>query len=309
MSGIHSTLEVLRDAEKPLTAAAIRSLSDITKPEMIILAAHWETIPNERRHTLIARFGELTETNFDLNFSAVTEHALNDQDEDIRREAVEALWYDEEPSLLRKLITLARKDVSDGVREAAVSAIGRFILLGELGKIGPTLAKDAQDLALALYNDVDETIEIRRRAIEALGNCTRQGVADLIQEAYDSDDSRMQASALHAMGSSCDPDWGSVILDELRSEEPEMRYEAAHAAGELQLEEAIPALAELLEDEDREIRESAVWALGEVGGSAARTLLENAHENAELAGDEEMVDAIQEALESASLVGEDLLID
>jgi HEAT repeat protein len=309
MASIQKTIEMLRDSETTITAEAIRSLSDLSAAEMLILASQWESIPAERRQTLITRLGELSETNFDLNFSTVARHALTDSDEQVRVAAIEALWYDEEPVLLRYLIEMAKNDESDEVRAESISAIGRFILLGELGKIGTTQSREAQDLAIRIYNDVDEPIAVRRRAIEALGNCTRAGVSDLIQEAYDADDVAMKASAVHAMGRSCDEDWSDVILEELRSDEPELRYEAARAAGELELKEAIPTLSVLLEDPDREIRENAVWALGEIGGNAARHLLENALERAQVEGDDELSEAIEEALETSSLVGEDMLFD
>jgi HEAT repeat protein len=134
-------------------------------------------------------------------------------------------------------------------------------------------------------------------------------VPELIQEAYEADDLKMRASAVHAMGRSYDQDWGEIILDELLNEEPEMRYEAARAAGELELEEAIPTLGQLLMDEDREVTENAIWALGEIGGDAARRLLEDVLERAEIMDDTELLEAIEEALDSSSLVGRDLEFD
>lgn len=309
MASIQKTIEMLRDTDATITAEAIRGLSDLSYAETLVWAGHWETIPTERRLTLITRLGELSETNFDLNFSALARHALKDSDEEVRVAAIEALWYDEEPVLLRQLTEMAVRDDSDEVRAAALSEIGRFLLLGEYGKIGATQSREAQDLAIRLYNDVDEPTIVRRRAIEALGNCTRAGISDLIQEAYESEDVAMKASAVHAMGRSCDSDWSDAVLEELRSDEPELRYEAARAAGELELKEAIPTLSILLDDMDREIRENVVWALGEIGGNAARHLLENALERAQAEDDEEMSEAIEEALETASLVGEDMLFD
>lgn len=309
MPSFQKTLDVLRDNDSPLTADAVRTLSDISNAEMLVLAAEWNTISAERRATVMERLGELSETNFDLNFATVTRHALHDDDDDVRAAAVEALWYDEDPTLISTLSDLARSDDSDTVRAGALVALGRFILLGELGKIGATYARQAQDVALSIYNDVDDVPDVRRRAIEALGNCTRDGVSELIHEAYEADDIQMKASAVHAMGNSCDPDWVDIIIEELRSDEPELRYEAARAAGQLELDEAIPLLSILLEEPDREIKESAIWALGEIGGNAARHLLENAIESAEFEGDDELVEAIQESLEASSLVGQDLLIE
>jgi HEAT repeat protein len=302
---IHKTIDLMR-SDKPLTAEAIRSLSDLSSPELILWKAAWPAFPADRRLLLMTRLGESSETNFDLNFSGVARHALIDPDDEIRLAALSALWDDEEPALLILLMRLAQHDDSTEVRAQAVGEMGRFILLGELEKLGSSLTKDAQELAIRIYNDVDEPIEVRRRAIEALGNCTRNGISEMIQDAYDSDEPKMRVSAIHAMGRSYDQDWSEIVLQELDNPDPEIRYEAARAAGELELEEAIPVLGRLLFDEDREVLEVAVWSLGELGGATARRLLETAQEQAEAAGDEGLLEAIDEALDAANFVGQNL---
>ena len=306
---IEKTLRVLRDSDSTITAAAIYSLSDIGDGDLAEFKAGWLSIPTERRLQLLQRLGEISETNFDMNFADVTRLALADADENIRQAGIEALWYDESPNLMRRLMILAKGDEAENVRAEALSALGRFILMGELGTLDAQSAREAQDVALAIYNDPDELTQVRRRAVEALGNCTREGVAELIQEAYDSDELPMKASALFAMGRSCDDDWADLVLQELTAEDPELRYEAARATGDLELEDAIPVLADLLRDDDREVMEMAVWALGEIGGNASRHMLENASEEAEIINDEGLMEAITEALENASLVGESLRFD
>lgn len=309
MAMIDNTISLLRDADQPLTAKAIYSLTDIGSADLNTLKANWNSIPSERRLLLMQRLGEVSETNFDMNFTTVERLALTDSDDEVRQAAIEALWHDETPQLLRTLSDMAQHDPAEAVRAEAISALGRFILLGELGKLDAATTRRTQDLAINIYNDDDQPIEVRRRAVEAIGNCTREEVPELIQEAYESDEPHLRVSAVFAMGRSCDEDWSSVVLNELQSEDPEMRYEAARAAGELGLQDAVPYMAELLADEDREVMEMAVWALGEIGGGEARHLLEDAIERAEINNDEGLMEAIQEALESASLVGEDLIFD
>ncbi len=306
MADLNKTLDALRDLDTPLAAATIYSLSDLSAADLKTLATAWESIPDERRQVLVTRLGEISETNFDLDFAAVGKLALDDSDGDVRATAIEALWYDESPDLLQRMITLAQHDVEESVRAAALVAMGRFIYLGEIESVDEDAARRAQDVALAIYNDVDELTEVRRRAVEALGSATRPDLTEIIQEAYESDEAPMRASALFAMGRSFDQDWAPIVLEELTSDDPEMRYEAARSAGELELEDAIPFLASILLDDDREVIEVAIAALGEIGGGEARALLENAIERAQIAEDEELVEAIQEALELASLVGENL---
>jgi HEAT repeat protein len=208
--------------------------------------------------------------------------------------------------MLRRLLVLASSDISQGVRAAAVSALGQFILQGELGKFDPALARQAENVAIKLYENRSESVDVRRRALEAIANCGRSGIEEMIEQAYRDDNAQMRASAIFAMGRSCDVKWAPVVLRELASDSPEMRYEAARTAGELEIRDAVPRLADLLEDEDREVMEMAVWALGEIGGDDARRLLEDLIEHADSVGDDVLADAIEEALESASLAGADL---
>ena len=297
----------LQDTDHPLAADTIYGLSDLNEADLKRLSAVWGGIAPERRRSLIHRLMEAAETNFDMDFGAVTRLALTDLDDEIRAIAVEATWPDESPDMLRRLIGLASGDIADTVRAAAVSALGQFILLGELGKVDPMLSRQAENVALKLYNDETEAVDVRRRALEAISNCSRAGIDEMIEESYEADDARLRASALFAMGRSCDAKWAEVVLRELESSDPEMQYEAARAAGELELEESIPRLARLLEGEDREVLEMAVWSLGEIGGGQAQRLLDDLIELAESAGDDALVETIKEAMETASLAGEDLV--
>jgi HEAT repeat protein len=306
LNKFEETLRTLSDSDQPLTAAAIYNLSDLDEDSLRQLKSAWGAIPVERRRTLMRRLVEASETNFDLDFGAVTHLALTDLDDEIRETAIEATWIDESPDMLRRLLVLASSDISQGVRAAAVSALGRFILEGELGKFDPALARQAENVAIKLYQNHDESVDVRRRALEAIANCGRSGVEDMIEQAYRDDNARMRASAVFAMGRSCDVKWAPVVLRELESDSPEMRYEAARTAGELEIREAVPHLARMLEDEDREVMEMAVWALGEIGGDDARRLLEDLIEHADSVGDDVLADAIEEALEAASLAGADL---
>jgi HEAT repeat protein len=299
-------LQTLGSAEKPLPAKAIYGLSDLNDADLKRLGAAWGAIPLERRRQLIRRVVEAAETNFDMDFTAVTRLALTDLDDEIREVAVEATWTDESPDMLRRLMTLASGDRSEGVRAAAASALGRYILEGELGKFDPGLARQAENIAIKLYQDESEDVDVRRRALEAIANSGRKGVTEMIEEAYRDDNPRMRTSAIFAMGRSCDSRWSSVVLRELISESPEMRYEAARAAGELELRESVPYLADLLQESDREIMQMAIWALGEIGGTEAQRLLEEMIETADEAGDDDLVEALEEALSSANLVGGDL---
>jgi HEAT repeat protein len=103
------------------------------------------------------------------------------------------------------------------------------------------------------------------------------------------------------MGRTYDSQWDEFVLQQLDSEDPEMTYEAARAAGELEIEEAVPALTRLALDNDREVKEVAIWALGEIGTKESSRILERLATEAKHTNDEELLEAIEDAIGTASL--------
>lgn len=302
------TMALLQNLEAPFTAEAIYALSDLAGEQLTAFRSLWANLPVERRRQLITRLVDTAETNFELDFSSIIHPALDDPDTEVRVSAVEGVLEEAPNSIIERLMRLAQNDPFSEVRAAAARALGQFVLKGELGKLPDALNLRLQDTVLALYRNIHEDLDVRRRALEAAGNCGREGVADLIREAYYADEMSMRVSAVFAMGRSCDDDaWAAIVLDELSSDHPEMRYEAARAAGELELRRALPRLSELAFEDDREIQEMAIWSLGEIGGTAASKVLNQLAELAEESDDDELADAVAEAQGVAALAGDDLL--
>lgn len=300
-------ITVLRDTDAAFTADTFYGLSDLTSDRMETFRDVWEIMSVERRRTLIARLVETAETNFDLDFSAIIFAAIKDSDADVRKAAVEGVLEDSPNRVVEDLMRLAQEDPISDVRAAAAKALTPFVLKGELGKLPEALNLRLQDTVWALHNNLNEALDVRRRALEALSNCGREGVTEMIREAYYADDMPMRVSALFAMGRSCDDAWAPVVLRELSSEYPEMRYEAARAAGELEIRRAVTPLTELAFEGDREIQQMAIWALGEIGGEAARNALNNLAAIADDTGDDDLAEAVAEAQGAAMLVDDDAL--
>ncbi len=301
------TIELLREPEAAFTAEAIYSLSDMHGEHLDQFQQVWPTMAADRRLTLVQRLVETAETNFELDFTAVISAALDDPDREVRLAAVEGVLEEHPHRIVEQVIKLAQDDLSVEVRAAAAQALGQFVLLGELGKLPDTLNERLQDTALVLHRNPHEDREVRRRALEALGNCSREGVAELIRAAYYADDLLMRVSAVFAMGRSYDEVWIPIVMDELSSDEPQMRYEAARAAGELEIRPALPRLVELAYDDDREIQEIAIWALGEIGGQTVDRVLAELAALADTNSDAELAEAVAEAQSAATLSGEELL--
>lgn len=305
---IGETLEAIRaaQAEQKLDKTIFYGLSDLTKSEIDLLKPVWDALVPAYRQKIIKQMIEISEVNIDLNYQTIGEFTLNDADSLTRQSAIELLWEDESLAFMNKLIDMAQWDESTPVRAAAISALGRFILLGEHGEISENAFVLAQDTAINLWTNDNEEIEVRRRALEAIANSSNPIVVEAIREAYNSHDSLLQTSAVFAMGRSCDKRWEKEVLREMDSTTEEMRFEAARAAGELELAAAVPRLTRMAQEEDADIRDIAIWSLGEIGGREALRALEQLAEHAYAADDDSLTETIEDAIAMASLVGGDL---
>src|SRR6476620_2507813 len=92
-------LRDLSDVDQPLPAEAIYRLSDLNEEGIKSLQAFWGKIPTDRRLTLVQRISDAAETNFDMDFTAVTKVAMTDLDDDVREAAIESSWMDESPDM------------------------------------------------------------------------------------------------------------------------------------------------------------------------------------------------------------------
>lgn len=293
------TLHHLRHSAQPLPARDLARFSDLSAADLAALREVWPGLPAERRRALAEDLSEFFDRNYEVDFNPVFVMLLGDDDEGVRATASEALWEADDPKLARPLLDLLRDDPFPTVRAAAAQTLGRFVFLGEVDKLPAALTRQVESALLAVWHGGDD-VEVRRRALESLAYSSRVDVAPLIEEAFDSDDPPLRASALFAMGRTADDEtWSRLVLDEIHSDIPEVRYEAIRAAGELELTEAVQVIIATLETEkDNQVREAAIWSLGQIGAPEARRALEALLETA---ADDEEQEFIQEALELAAL--------
>ena len=285
-----------RTSEKILFGLSGLSASDSDQFEAV-----WNQMDAGYRRRVLRDLLAFAEANIEMDYRQVGLVGLHDADAAVRETAIELLWEDESLEIMNHLIRIAAEDPSSSVRAAAATALGRFILLGELGDLPEQDTVAAQDIAIRLLQDQNEPVDVRRRALEAIANCSHPIVPGAIEAAYQSDEQLMRISAVYAIGRSCDERWENVVLEALESDDAEMRYEAARAAGELEIAEAVPLLGRLLLDNDREILEVVVWSLGEIGGKEAVRILEALAETAEDSEDDVLMEAIEDAIGNASL--------
>jgi HEAT repeat protein len=272
---IKQTVAHLLNSKQVLLNLSLTGLSDLKPVELAYMKEIWPQIALKRRRQIVARLVELAEDNVQLNFDAIFKRLLTDSDAEVRTLAISGLWENEEPSLMESFIRLLRKDGSAKVRAAAATALGRFSLLAEHGRLHPEAADRVRQTLLAALADENLPTEVKRRVLEAISSLALPQVKEAIRTAYKAKNPEFKVSAVYAMGKNCDPGWLPILLKELSSSGPEMRYEAATACGELEEETAVPPLVELTGDTDTEVQLAAIQALGKIGGGRARKCLES----------------------------------
>lgn len=291
-ANLSRTLHALQDLGLRVETVTLDTLSDLTQSQLAELQETWATLPPERRRALATALVELAEDRIDVSFSAIFRWLLEDQDPQVRIQAIEGLWEDEDVRLVEPLLRLLQQDPEPAVRAAAATSLGRYLLLGELDRIDRALAAMVEQALLTAYRTTERHLQVRRRLLESLAYSEQSVVQDFIEQAYRNDDSEMRVSAIFAMGRNADLRWRPYVLTELRSSDPALRFEAIRASGELELSEAMPYLLEALAESDVELRDAAIWALGRIGGPEARRALQACC----LSEDEDLREAAEEAL-------------
>lgn len=270
---LKTLLEELNKSTQEPNLESLYLLSNLDAKDAAQVRDVWPDLSVELRQQLVSLLMQIAEADFEVDFGAIFRIGLEDTDAKVRTTAIEGLW--EDPDV--RLVPLLRERLHDeamSVRAAAATSLGRFVLMGELGKIRPGPFSQAYEALLAVCQNKDELFQVQRRALESLSYADTEDVGALIDEAYTAPQEKMRVSAVFAMGRSADTRWAPQVKQELFSPNPEMRYEAARACGELQLSDTVTALEELTEDVDSEAQEAALWALGQIGGDKAREILQ-----------------------------------
>ena len=273
MASFQEYLAELKDDGHPVKAARLSRLSQLDEEERVLFLEAWSTFSAKRRRQVIRLLVDLAEDNVELNFDDIFLSSLSDSDPRVRADAIRGLWEYDNRDLIEPLINLLSVDGDTDVRAEAALALGRFVLQWEFGALRDRYFHRVEGVLRQALTNGEEEMEVRARALEALGACSLPWVRQAIRQAYADDDRRLRVSAVHAMGRNCDPNWLPILFQELSSGDPEMRFEAALACGSLGDESAVPRLAPLLDDQDPEVQAATIAALGEIGGREAKAAL------------------------------------
>jgi hypothetical protein len=295
-------LEELGEHSGAFPFSKLYLLSDLAGPQLAGFCAAFDAYPLHQQRRLVRALAQLAEASFQVNFDAIFRQCLGNHDDEIRAVAIDGLWENQDTALIGPLVSMLRSDPSPQVRASAATALGRYVLAGELEQLDPPIQARLMAELLTSIHLKGEGIEVRRRALESVAYACTPEVLETLDTAYYHEDEQMRLSAIVGMGRTCDRRWQQIILDELESSSAAMRYEAALASGNLTLREAVPTLTTLLDDADPQIRDAAIWSLGQVGGDQAKLSLLAALDDA----DEDTAVAIEEALAEHALFEGDL---
>ncbi len=268
--------------------------SDLNSEDFDSLINIWTIISPPRRIALLEDLEELAETNTLMFFENIFISAMNDENSGVRQIAVRALWESDDKTIIPKLFDLLDNDPEEIVQGQAVSGLGYFIYLCEIGKFPQDLLSEIVEKLISIL-DLKIDRRIQMRAVESLGFSGDSRIPNLIEEKYESEDEEWITSALIAMGRSADEQWHPHIMDKLDHANNQIRLEATKAAGSLEIISAETALLNIIQDEDDEVRMAAAWSLSEIGGDEAQYALEMLVEESE---DEEELELLQSAMDN-----------
>ncbi len=289
-------LSRISNMTESLDTTALYGLSNARRADAALFAERWPAVPVERRREIMAELGALSNESFEVEFTPLYRAALDDADAEVRAQAIQNLWEDDDPVLAPRYITLLAHDESSTVRAAAANALGKYMYLAEMEELAPELTVDIRQALLTAVRNPLETTDVRRYAVESLAFLGDDEVRGVIEDAYNSTDENMQASAVRGMGRSLDPYWSGLVLMELSNSAPRVRQEAVWSSGELELKQAVPTLIDMLEEPNRDLLIMIIQSLGRIGGPIARQALELVAESEDEEIAEEAEDALSELL-------------
>lgn len=297
---LQQLLDALLDDSKPFHPRFLYRLSDLEEEEVQQITEIWPKVALRRRQALLEDIEEIGENDYLVSYAAFGRMALDDSDPKVRMTAVHLLWDYEERELVPVFLKLMERDVDEGVRAAAASALGKYIYLGEVEELPEKTLRKVEDSLLKVIGG-DDTDLVRRHALESMGFSSRDEIPSLIEQAYHSGDEDWLISALFAMGRSANQQWAQPVMSMLDARRPAVRTEAARAAGELELHDALDELLEMLDDGNDEVRMASIWALSQIGGEGVREALEDLQEET---NDDDETEYLDAALDNLSFTEE-----
>jgi 3-methyladenine DNA glycosylase AlkD len=266
-------ITALLDVDTPFAPRYLYRFSDLAGDDLESLKAIWEQIPTWRRKALLEDLEQLFGDDYLLSFEAVCRLGLEDSESEIRFLSLRSLFEYDAKDLIPLFLDLVVNDEHEDVRAVAATVLGKYVYEGEIEEISQSKLRLIEDRLLAVVQSED-TMLVRRRALESLGFSSREEVPPHIETAFNHTEYDWVVSSIFAMGRSCDKRWETHVVKMLDHVLPVVRIEAARAAGEIEIADARERLIELLEDDNDDVRMAAAWSLSQIGGEGAQEALD-----------------------------------
>lgn len=295
-------IEILQDLDRPFPPEYLHIFSDITAADLAEIRKAWPQIPVLRKINLLQDLEAMMESDTLLSCDDFARFALRDDNPDVRSHAINLLWDSEDPRLTRTFGDILTQDGNAVVRANAASALGKFVLLGELEEISQRYYDHTLDLLLKHY-EVEAFDEVKQEILRSLSYCGNQEIAKLIKAAYETDKKAWKIAALESMGRSADNRWKDHVLANITNEDADLQYEAIRASGELELKDAREILLRVLAEElgNNDVYYQTIWALSKIGGGSVRETLEDLLENS---NNDEEIEILEMALDNLDFTDE-----
>lgn len=298
-----AVIQALIDPGQPFPAKYLHFFSDINPSDLEAVKVAWGKVPISRRINLLSDLESLMESDTLLSCDDLAKFALDDENPEVRSQAISLLWDCEDPRLINQFGEMLENDADSNVQLSAASALGKFVLLGELEEISKASFSRVMKILTTRLNSQPNP-KLQQELLKSLSYSSLPEVVDLIQAASQKKEPDWQLAAVISMGRSADERWEKHVTQLINSGTPELRIEAVKAAGEMGLRSVRPILINLLDseaDEDIELRFHIIWALSQIGGDAVASKLKKMLKEAV---DEEEIELLETALEELEFSSE-----
>jgi HEAT repeat protein len=176
-------VDALLDVDTPLPPRYLYRFSDLETEDLDALKAIWTQIPTWRRKALLEDLEQLFGDDYLLSFEAVCRIGLEDPETEIRFLSIRSLFEYDAEDLIPVFLDLVINDEQEDVRAVSATVLGKYVYEGEIEEIAQQKLRQIEEQLLKVAQSED-TMLVRRRALEALGFSSREEVPALIKTAF-----------------------------------------------------------------------------------------------------------------------------
>ena len=263
----------LADHDRVVDDSNVIQLSGLSQGDLKKFFDIWKSVSSSDRTEVLNKLLKLSNNRPVLDFTDIFKMCLNDDDENVRSNAILGLWECDDKTFMRFLINMMLSDDSSDVRYVAAASLGRFVDMAREDKLSPINVSKLLGALFTTINMRDELVYVRGRAVESIASFQSDKVDDVIQDLYNSEDYNLCISSIAAMGRTSNSFWLPMVLSHIYDHDPSMRTKVAVAIGEIGDESSVYELAKLIEDDELDVQLAAISGLAKIGGSDAIIVL------------------------------------